>query len=218
MKQIRESQYFKVNCITTFLCLIPVIMGGIAYPYMPEMVATHFDSAGIPNGYSSKIFGLIGLPLILVILQVFCCVITELDPRRQNAGVKMQYLSRSIIPVVGIFAEASVIGYGLYGKFPVGPVINLLLGVILVLFGNFMPKCKSNYTIGIKIPTTLADEENWNKTHRLTGFVWSIAGLVIIACSFTKWYGINILVLAVIILFPIVYSVGLASQKNRHKN
>jgi uncharacterized membrane protein len=50
--------------------------------------------------------------------------------------------------------------------------------------GNYLPKCKQNRTIGIKLPWTLADEENWNATHRAGGKMMVVAGLLILLCIF----------------------------------
>lgn len=44
--------------------------------------------------------------------------------------------------------------------------------------GNYMPKLKQNYTIGIKVPWTLNSEENWNMTHRMAGKVYVVAGVI----------------------------------------
>ena len=45
-------------------------------------------------------------------------------------------------------------------------ILEILMGALLIIIGNYLPKCRQNYTIGIKIPWTLADEDNWNRTHR----------------------------------------------------
>lgn len=44
--------------------------------------------------------------------------------------------------------------------------------------GNYMPKLKQNYTIGIKVPWTLNSEENWNMTHRMAGKLYVVAGVI----------------------------------------
>ena len=39
---------------------------------------------------------------------------------------------------------------------------NVLLGIVLIVVGNYLPKCRQNYMIGIKLPWTLDNEENWD--------------------------------------------------------
>jgi uncharacterized membrane protein len=58
----------------------------------------------------------------------------------------------------------------------------------------------------MKLPWTLNDEENWNKTHRFGGKVWLIGGAVIVATAvlgnFIIFFGIIILM----IILPTIYS------------
>ena len=81
------------------------------------------------------------------------------------------------------------------------------MGVLFVLIGNYLPKTKQSYTLGIRLPWTLASEENWNRTHRLGGVLWVLGGLYFIVMSFFPWnlaaFLIPILLMA---LVPTVYS------------
>ena len=47
-------------------------------------------------------------------------------------------------------------------KMILGVVILILLfcGLLFIVVGNYLPKCRQSYTIGIKLPWTLASEEN----------------------------------------------------------
>ena len=88
-------------------------------------------------------------------------------------------------------------------------LVPLLLGVSLVAIGNYLPKCQQNYTIGIKIPWTLNSEENWNRTHRLAGFVWVMGGIIMILSAFWVGIWITIAVSAMMALIPVIYSYAL---------
>ncbi|KFN89076.1 hypothetical protein TMUPMC115_2304 [Tetragenococcus muriaticus PMC-11-5] len=52
----------------------------------------------------------------------------------------------------------SALGY----RVNTGLLINLLVGVVFIVLGNYLHKVKQNYTIGIRIPWTLNSKENWN--------------------------------------------------------
>ena len=83
--------------------------------------------------------------------------------------------------------------------------------------GNYMPKVSQNRTLGIKIYWTLANEENWNKTHRLAGRIWVAGGVVMLATAFLpiKWIiGILLALVLVMILVPYLYSYRIY---NEHK-
>lgn len=91
----------------------------------------------------------------------------------------------------------------------------LFMGLLFIIVGNYLPKARQNYTIGIKIPWTLANEENWNRTHRLAGYMWMICGALIIVICLTgfvqaKWM---IGIFLIMILVPCIYSFWLHAKK-----
>lgn len=90
-------------------------------------------------------------------------------------------------------------------------VVPLLTGILLLVIGNYLPKTKQSYTMGIKLPWTLQSEENWTRTHRLSGFLWVLCGLVMIPLSLLRlWSGwLFGVLLAVMVLIPAVYSYAL---------
>ena len=65
----------------------------------------------------------------------------------------------------------------------IGMLINILIGVMFVIMGNYMHKIKQNYSVGIKLPWTLNSEENWNRTHRLGSWLFVIGR----NCFYHKW-------------------------------
>jgi uncharacterized membrane protein len=85
----------------------------------------------------------------------------------------------------------------------------LVIGVLFLILGNYLPKCKHNYTIGIKIPWTLASEENWNATHRFAGKVWVAGSILLLICAFLPVAGtiwIAFCIMLVLVVLPTLYS------------
>ena len=93
-------------------------------------------------------------------------------------------------------------------------IASLMIGIIFIVIGNYMPKSKQSYTMGIKLPWTLDDEDNWTKTHRIGGFLFMITGFLFVINA-VFWHTIWILVLAIVICIgvPIVYSYRLHRKK-----
>ena len=92
----------------------------------------------------------------------------------------------------------------------------MFCGVLFIIVGNYLPKVSQSYTVGIKLPWTLDDEENWNKTHRFAGFLWVICGILMIISAFLKIRMVNTLVfLAVMVLAPTVYSFMIYVKKQK---
>ena len=85
----------------------------------------------------------------------------------------------------------------------------LLVGVLYIVLGNYLPKCRQNYTIGIKLPWTLSNEDTWNYTHRMAGKWWIGGGILTILTSFQHLVDpvyIFIAITLIITLIPAVAS------------
>ena len=67
---------------------------------------------------------------------------------------------------------------------------------------------KQTYTLGIKLPWTLNDEENWNHTHRMAGWLWMIGGVLFMLLIFVEDMDIwlMIVLMSVMAIVPIIYS------------
>lgn len=60
----------------------------------------------------------------------------------------------------------------------------LLIGALFIIIGNYMGKIKYNWFMGIKTPWTLSSEKVWNKTHRLSGWLFILLGIIVIATPY----------------------------------
>jgi len=197
---------WKVLLITSVATLLPVLAGLILWNRLPEQIPSHWNAAGEVDGWSSKPFVVFGLPLLMVAIQWLCVIGTGTDPKKEAHPQKILHLVLWIIPVISTVLFAITYAVALGQEVRVEVVMPVLIGVVLAIVGNYLPKCKQNYTIGIKIPWTLNSEENWNKTHRLAGWVWSIGGLVIALTGFLGGFEIFLGVVLVMVLVPLIYS------------
>ena len=208
----------KTLIIATILCLLPILFGVALWDQLPDPMPTHFGANGEPDGWSSKPFAVFGLPLFLAAMEWVCLFASSADPRRKNLNPKVMTLVLYIVPVVGLVANAAVYATALGMNLSISLMMCVLLGVMFIVIGNYLPKCRQTYTMGIKLPWTLANEENWNKTHRMAGPLWMIGGALQIALGFFSgafaFYGMMI-VLAVVVIVPTVYSFLLAKKQGQ---
>ncbi|MBR5756153.1 MAG: SdpI family protein, partial [Firmicutes bacterium] len=119
--------------------------------------------------------------------------------------------------VVSLVCAAVVYPYNLGYRMNITFCMMLFLGAVFTIVGNYLPKARQNYTVGIRTPWTLEDEDNWNRTHRLAGFLWVAAGLLTIVLTllgFTNvWLTLGMIIAASII--PIIYSYAIGRNKNK---
>ena len=196
----------KVLIITSLMILLPIVAGVILWDQLPEQIPSHWNLNGEVDGWSSKSFEVFGMPLIMLAIQWLCVLGTGADPKKANHPEKIVHLVLWIIPVINIVLSVVTYAVALGHEVRVEVVMPILIGLVLTIVGNYLPKCKQNYTIGIKIPWTLNSEENWNKTHRFAGWLWTVCGLVIVLTGFLGGFWIFLGVVLLMVLAPLIYS------------
>lgn len=206
----------KTLLLASIVTILPILIGVIFWNRLPEVMATHFGTDNEANGFSSKAFAVFGIPLILLALEWTGAMITSRDPKKQNISPKVFTFVLWIIPIVSLFVAAMEYSYNLGYRTDISFVAELLLGVMFIVVGNYLPKARQNYTIGIRIPWTLANEDNWNRTHRLAGYLWVIGGILLVILALTGIGKAEWLIAAAILLalIPCAYSYWLHAKRN----
>lgn len=200
-------------------CFIPFIIGIVFYNQLPELIPSHWNLAGEVDSYMNKNLFLFGLPTFMIVIFVVCSLATKLDPKNENISPLMMNLIYAIVPIISIVTYTLCINAALPNglDIPINFAMTLLLGIIFVVIGNYLPKCKQSYTVGIKTPWTLEDNEVWNKTHRLGGFIFILMGIVFLLSGFiSNEYIVYMILFAALIatFIPVIYSYVL--YKNKH--
>ena len=196
----------KVLIITSLVLLLPILAGLILWNQLPDQMPTHWNASGEVDGWSSKPFAVFGLPLILLAAQWLCMLGTAADPKKNNHPEKILHLVMWIMPVLSVVLHCVTYAAALGKEVRMEVVMPIFMGFLFVIIGNYLPKCKQNYTIGIKIPWTLDNEENWNKTHRFAGFLWTICGFAIMFTGFFGGFWVFLPITLLMVIAPIIYS------------
>lgn len=192
--------------LTSIIILAPIVVGLILWDKLPAEMATHFDANGVADGWSPKELAVFGLPLFLLAVHWFCMAFTSVDPKKQNFSDKVIVLVMWLCPVVSIVGNGATYLYAMDNSVNTTPIAMLLLGCVFIVVGNYMPKMKQSYTIGIKVPWALNSEENWNRTHRFAGYMYMLAGVVTIISGFIQQFWVVIVALVIASLVPMAYS------------
>ena len=196
----------KLLVITTLLILLPMVFGIVYWEQLPETMATHFNINNEPDGWSSKATVVFGMPLIMAALHIFGFFMTFSDPKKNNIGKKPIGIVYWLVPVISVALIGSSYAIALGKEVDIGMVCCLLMGILFIVLGNYMPKAKQNFTFGYKIPWTLNSEENWNRTHRLAGWLSVACGFVFILNAFFFLEWVFLAAAIVMTLIPIAYS------------
>lgn len=94
--------------LTSLVILLPMFVGLAMWNQLPERMPTHFNFSGEVDGYSGRPFAVIGLPLFILAMQLFCAVMLRADPKKQNISEKLVQLILWICPAVSLFVGISM--------------------------------------------------------------------------------------------------------------
>ena len=90
-----------------------------------------------------------------------------------------------LIGVAAMFlvAEAAIAVHALDPAFDVLRWLFVAVGVLIVVIGAVLGRIPPNGLVGIRTPWTMADEQVWNRTHRFTGRLMTLAGVALAAVA-----------------------------------
>lgn len=204
--------------LSSIVCLLPMIVSLLIYKTLPNELPIHFNFKGDIDGYSSKFFVCILMPCILCILNLVLIFITIQDPKKNGHHNSFKNIIYFVIPSLSIIVSSISILSGLKKTIDVKTIMILFISILFLIIGNYMPKLRHNYTIGIRTPWTLNNKDNWHSTHRFSGKLWFIFGILnILTCLLINNIAIYVFLPSIILvsIIPIIYS--LIYYKLHHK-
>lgn len=196
----------KLTVITTILTLLPIILGAALYSRLPDTVVTHWGFNNEPNGWSPKWMACFGIPLIMAAINFVLSVVADKEETAVKASNTAMNIARWTVPVLSMLLVPMMLFSALGVPFDVEKIASAIVSLLLIVIGNYLPKCRRNKYVGIRLPWTLKSDENWDKTHRLSGYVWMLGGLIMVIVTWIGRPQITLIVLLAIILIPTVYS------------
>lgn len=207
------TNYLKENkwkiLLSTLATFIPMFVGMILWNKLPDPMPIHWNAMGEVDGWASKAVAVFGMPAILAALNLVCHIATGSDKKNKNQSKKMVSIVFWLVPIIANVTCTMVYLTAMNIEVNTLNIAAALLGIVFAIIGNYMPKCKLNYTIGIKIVWTLESEVNWLATHRVAGRVWLGGGIIIALSALLPTNVIVWVVLPVLVLMaaiPLIYS------------
>jgi uncharacterized membrane protein len=192
------------------LILVSFLIGAYLYPYMPEKMASHWDANGSVDGYMPKLWCLFLLPVISAILFLVYMLIPKIDPLKGNIEKFRGHFDVFILLlfVFLFYVHMLTMLWNLSYRFNIIQLLAPAFGLIIYYAGIMMENAKQNWFIGVRTPWTLSSEVVWDKTNKLAGKLFKVAGvLAAVGLIFPK-YAIFLILVPVILaaVYPIIYS------------
>ena len=188
------------------IAVVAVALSLWAYPRLPPSVVTHWSLNGTPDGYSSRLWALAIIPVMLVIMTVIFNVLPKIDPRHENyvKFLSSYWLIANAVIVFLLVAHGLIIAAGLGFSIKIDRLMPLGIGLLFVFLGNFLTRVEPNWFVGIRSPWTLSSDTVWRRTHRTGGWVFVIGGLVLASTALLPRAAFLPLLIATIVIMPAI--------------
>lgn len=212
----------KSDIYNVVLIVIAFLINIVVYSKLPDQIPTHWNVAGEIDGYSSKAFGAFMAPVIMLVVWLGMKFLPNIDPKKKNyEKFDSSYsiiicLLTSFFFVLHLLTITVSLGYDI----SINKVMPLIIGILFIILGNYMPKSKRNFFYGIKTPWTLTSDVSWRKTHRLGGKLFVLAGIIVVISSIFLTGTVQVIIFvtstSIATLVPIVASYFYAKNDCPH--
>jgi uncharacterized membrane protein len=183
----------------------------VVFRRLPAEIPTHWNLAGEVDGWGPRFPAAFLAPAAATGVWLLVRFQASIDPRRDEVerSTPTRRLLAEILVAFMAVVEVLTLGIALGWPLDMGEAMWPLLGLLFVALGNYLPRVRPNWYLGVRTPWTLASDAVWRDTHRLAGRAFVAAGVLTAAAMFLPvhvrpYVGMAALLLAAGV--PLVYS------------
>ncbi len=214
----------KIKIVNIAILLISLIGTLVVLSAMPDVVPVHFNFEGVADRWGSK-YEMLIMPCIMALMLGIWFITDATTGKRMlnSADEKERAEAKSNVKVLNItFTVISVMFFILnfaclylsYSQLDgvtamsidILKIIVIVMGIAFIVMGNFMPKAKSNPTVGFRLPWTRFNDVTWQKCNRFAGIVSVIHGIIVTVSGiiFSGVTAMIVMLIALCVSLPIL--------------
>lgn len=200
----------KSEIIIVVIIMFSFSIGIYFYPEMPEKIPSHWNAQGQVDGYMPKCWGLFLMPFISLGLFLLFVLIPKIDPLKANIEKFRRYYDIFVVLVIAFlfYLYLLTIFWNIGMRFNMIQLLVPAFGILFYYCGILIENSKRNWFIGVRTPWTLSNEKVWDKTHKIGGKLFKIAGVISLLGVFFQNYALFFVLIPVILVavYTIIYS------------
>jgi uncharacterized membrane protein len=207
--------------IAIALIIAAIALSLAVWRRLPAHIAVHWTTAGQVDTYAPRAVGASIVPLVMAVVALAFTVFPALSPR--GFGLDPRARGYKAIAVAIMLFLSALHGFIIFTALRIAPsvttVMPILLGGLLIVLGNYLPKVPRNFFVGIRTPWTIADPDVWYRTHRVGGIVFMLSGVLLMAVgpllTGAAMDALMIAVIAVAALTSLIYSFAIYRKSHQ---
>jgi len=197
--------------IALVLILAATVIGSLLWGRLPDPMASHWNVNDQVDGYISRLWGVLMMPVMSLAMLVLFLLIPSMDPLKANIDRFRPAFNLFIVLIILFltYLWALTIWWNLgHTDFQMSLAMLPALGLLFIYVGVLLRKARRNWFIGIRTPWTLSSDRVWDETHRIGSRLLIASGILALAGSLFGRYAFWFIFLPLIgsTLFLVIYS------------
>ncbi len=196
------------------LMVLSLVIAAVGMIRLPEEIPAHYGWDGTVDRMGSK-YEMLLVPGVAWLMGGVMMLLARWVARRADEhAVRMVYVAgicgTAVFVVLEVVLLVMASRYG--GEKPAtdaARVMALLLGLMMMVLGNLMPKATKNPVFGLRTSWSMKNDRVWQKSQRFGGVCMMAAGLLsMVGCLFFREIACTMWMLGMLIGATVVACVG----------
>lgn len=198
-------QYWLTWALVAATLMAPLVV----YDRRPESLPIHWNFRGDVDGWMAKPLGAFFVPLV----SAFVASVSAFAPSWSPRGFEMNPMARFYPTMVAAIAATLLYVTIQMLRAALGIQVAManhavgIVGMVLIVIGNYLGKSTRNFFFGIRTPWTLASMEVWERTHRFAAPLLVTGGCILLGSAI-----FDAVSLPLLLAVAVVVAVGPALQ------
>ena len=200
----------KYGLAILLLAFLPLVVTLAVLPALPDTIPAHFNAAGEVDRWGGK-HELLIFPRITIGFAIILAQVMRFAARQEGGGTNNERIL-GLTTVLSLVLFDAMALYFLWIAFTQTESLNDLpvdvnqltmgiLGVMLIILGNVMPKARRNGILGLRTSFSQKSDDAWKISQRIGGAGLMITGVVmVIAAVLTRGLLCMMLCLAALLI------------------
>ena len=166
--------------------ILPFVITGVFLIFLPDQVPMHYNARGELDRMGSKYENLL-LPVLYLIPTALLFFLAKQQRKKQEyrnekvlviTGILMQ-LMQTVLLVISLVNDLTYNGPSDQPP-DICKLIGIGLGVLLIIFGNMMPKAARNTLFGLRTVWSMKNDRVWQHSQRFAGYTGIFCGFLMV--------------------------------------